>query len=156
PMSQPLAYLNSQLIRASDAAIPVYDGGFVLGSTATEQLRTLGGQIFRLEDHLARLAHSLQISGIEPRETIEDLAEIAVRVVAGNSGLIDPDDDLGLCIVITPGPYVAMAEGAADGPTVCLHTYCLPFFLWADAYERGVSLRTTPIKQVPPGCWPAE
>jgi diguanylate cyclase (GGDEF)-like protein len=155
-MSQPLAYLNGQLIRASDAAVPVYDGGFVLGSTVTEQLRTFGGQIFRLEGHLARLAHSLQISGIQPRESIEDLAEIAVRLAAENFRFSDPDDDLGLCIFITPGPYAAMAEGDISGPTVCLHTYRLPFFLWADAYQRGVSLRTTPIKQVPRDCWPAE
>jgi diguanylate cyclase (GGDEF)-like protein len=155
-MSQPLAYLNGQLTPASEAAVPVYDAGFVLGSTVTEQLRTFGGQIFCLQDHLSRLAHSLQISGIQPRESIQDLAEIAVRLVAENIGFSDPDDDLGLCIFITPGPYAAMAEGDISGPTVCLHTYRLPFFLWADAYRRGVSLRTTAIKQVPRDRWPAE
>jgi len=155
-MPEPLAYLNGQLIPASQATLPVYDTGFVLGSTVTEQLRTFRGEIFRLTDHLARLEHSLQISGIRTQESIEDLAEIAGRLVAGNIGPIDPDDDLGLCIFITPGPYVAMAEGAADGPTVCLHTYRLPFALWASAYERGISLRTTTVKQVPRDCWPAE
>lgn len=154
-MFEPLAYLNGQLIPARHAVLPVYDAGFVLGSTVTEQLRTFRGEIFRLRDHLERLAHSLQISGIRTEENIEDLAEIAGRLVAGNFELSDPEDDIGLCVFITPGPYLAMAEGQTNGATVCMHTYRLPFGLWSEAYERGISLRTTGIKQVPPDCWPA-
>jgi diguanylate cyclase (GGDEF)-like protein len=155
-MSEPLAYLNGQLIPACQAVLPVYDAGFVLGSTVTEQLRTFGGKIFRLADHLDRLKHSLQISGIRTEESIEDLAEIAGRLVAGNVEFSDSQDDIGLCVFITPGPYVAMAEGRTSGPTVCMHTYRLPFGLWSEAYKRGISLRTTGIKQVPRDCWPAE
>ncbi len=49
-----------------------------------------------------------------------------------------------------------MAEGAEDtGATVGLHTYRLPFHLWAEKYESGVVLRTTGVQQVPAACWPA-
>jgi len=155
-MSEPLAYLNGQLIPGCQAVLPVYDAGFVLGSTVTEQLRTFRGELFRLREHLDRLERSLRISGIRTNESIEDLAEIAGRLVAGNIEFSDPQDDIGLCIFITPGPYLAMAEGHTTGPTVCLHTYRLPFGLWSEAYERGISLRTTSIKQIPRDCWPAE
>jgi branched-chain amino acid aminotransferase len=155
-VAEPLAYLNGQLLPAAQAAIPVFDAGFVLGATITEQLRTFGGELFRLPEHLARLHASLETAGIQPRESLHDFADIASRLVAQNKSLIDADDDLGLCIFVTPGFYTAMAEGVRDdGPTVGLHTYRLPFHLWADKYAAGVALRTTPIQQVPSECWPA-
>ncbi|HTQ40811.1 MAG TPA: aminotransferase class IV [Pirellulales bacterium] len=154
-MSEPLAYLNGQLLPASEAVIPVFDAGFVLGVTVTEQLRTFRGELFRLPEHLARLHTSLRTAGIQPRESLAELAEIAMRLVANNRSFVEPDDDLGLCIFITPGPYTAMAEVSVTGPTVGLHTYRLPFHLWADRYQTGIALRTTAIQQVPPSCWPA-
>ena len=42
------------------------DVGFILGATVAEQLRTFAGQIFHLDDHLARLAQSLEIVGLRP------------------------------------------------------------------------------------------
>ena len=57
-MSDPLAYLNGRYLPFSQAAISVTDGGFVQGVTVAEQLRTFGGKLFRLEQHLARLARS--------------------------------------------------------------------------------------------------
>ncbi len=155
-MSEPLAYLNGQLIPASQAVVPVYDAGFVLGATVTEQLRTFRGEIFRLPKHLARLRHSLEVASIQPRESLCDLADISQRLVANNRALIEADDDLGLSIFITPGPYSALAEGHQAGPTVGLHTYRLPFHLWARAYDNGVSLATTGVQQVPAACWPPE
>ncbi len=155
-MSEPIAYFGGQLIPASQAVVPVFDAGFVLGATVTEQLRTFHGELFRMPEHLARLGHSLEIAGMRPNEGLSDLAEISHRLVAHNRGLLDPDDGLGLSIFITPGPYAALADGERGSPLVCLHTYQLPFQLWAEAYERGVALATTSVQQVPPGCWPPE
>ena len=53
-MSEPQAYLNGRFLPASQTMIPPVDAGFVLGASVTEQLRTFGGQLFRLDDHLAR------------------------------------------------------------------------------------------------------
>ncbi len=155
-MTESIAYLNGQIVPASHAVLPVFDAGFVLGATVTEQLRTFHGEVFRLPEHLERLLRSLKITGIKPNESVSDLADIAERLVKYNFPLVDPADDLGLCIFVTPGPYAAMAEGHRAGPTVGLHTYRLPFFLWANLYEEGVSLATTPIQQIPHASWPAE
>jgi branched-subunit amino acid aminotransferase/4-amino-4-deoxychorismate lyase len=40
-------------------------------------------------------------------------------------------------------------------PAVCLHTYALPFHLWARKYREGQALVTTEVEQVSPRCWPA-
>jgi branched-chain amino acid aminotransferase len=155
-MTEPIAYLNGHLLPASQATLPVFDAGFVLGATATEQLRTFRGELFRLPEHLQRLHRSLEIIGVKPSESLADFADIAQRLVRHNYPLVDPADDLGLCVFVTPGPYAAMAEGHRAGPTVGLHTYRLPFFLWAKMYAAGVSLATTPIQQIPHDCWPSE
>ena len=129
----------------------------MLGATVTEQLAApFRGELFRLPEHLERFKHSLEIVGIKPQESLTDIAEIAQRIAHHNFGLVAPGDDLGLCIFATPGGYVPMAEEQIGTPILALHSYCLPFHLWADKYESGLALATTPTQQVPPECWPAE
>jgi branched-chain amino acid aminotransferase len=157
-MSGPLAYLNGHLLPADQAVIPVTDAGFVLGATVSEQLRTFGGRLFRLDDHLFRLRRSLDIVGVELPVTWDELARIADHLASCNHALLDRADDLGLAMLVTPGTYAAFAAARANstGPTLCLHTYPLPFQRWATDYVGGVSLATTDVRQVPGDCWPAE
>jgi len=91
---------------------------------------------------------------------MSELAEAAEDLASRNHALADPGDDLGLSIFVTPGPYSAMAAmvpaDASRGPLVCIHTYPLPFHLWADKYRTGQALVVTDIQQVPSECWPAD
>ncbi len=155
-MTEPQAFLNGQFVPLSQAVLPVYDAGFVLGATVSEQLRTFGGGLFRLDEHLARLTRSLEIVGIKPPLTAERLAATARELVLRNHRLLAPGDDLGLSMFITPGPYPTLSGGDSSGPTVGLHTYPLPFSLWADKYQRGEHLAVTEIEQVSSRSWPAE
>ncbi len=137
-MQEPLAYLNGRWMPASQAAISPTDAGFVQGSTVAEQLRTFGGEIFRLADHLDRLWHSLSIIGVDAGIGREELARVAVELVDHNHRLLEDGDDLGLSIFVTPGEYPSyLAESAASRPLICLHTYPLPFRLWAEKYRAG-------------------
>ena len=157
PSQEPLAYLNGKYLPASQASVSVTDAGFVQGVTVAEQLRTFRGRLFRLEQHLQRLARSLQIVGIDPGVQLATIAETAQRLVAHNHALLDQDDDLGLSIFITPGTYATFRpQKASFSPMVGLHTYPLPFYQWADKYEKGQSLLVTSVRQVPSVCWPAE
>ena len=153
-MGEPLAFFNGQWIPTSAAAVSVHDAGFVQGTTIAEQLRTFGGKLFRLQDHLARLARSLEIVGVEPGMTLDQLAGIAEELAAHNHALLSPGDDLGLSIVVTPGVYPTFAPPGPAQPTVCLHTYRLPFHLWANKYQEGQRLVTTGVEQVSERCWP--
>jgi branched-subunit amino acid aminotransferase/4-amino-4-deoxychorismate lyase len=153
-MDEPHAFLNGRWIPASAAAIPVGDAGFVLGTTVAEQLRTFGGKLFRLDDHLARLEQSLAIVGVDPGMTIGELAAVAQELTARNHRLLAEGDDLGLSMLVTPGAYRAYWPSGPASPTICLHTYPLPFGLWAEKYERGEALVASDVEQVPPRCWP--
>jgi branched-chain amino acid aminotransferase len=155
-MKEPLAYLNGQLVPASAATISPVDAGFVLGAAVAEQLRTFGGRIFHLDDHLARLARSLAVVGVGVSMPPASLGEMAVELAARNRALLHPDDDVGVAIIVTPGLYAGYGALGTSSPTVCLHTYPLPFDRWADKYRTGQALVTTDVRQVPPDCWPAE
>jgi branched-subunit amino acid aminotransferase/4-amino-4-deoxychorismate lyase len=156
-MSEPIAFLNGQRIPASQIAVAVTDAGFIQGVTVAEQLRTFRGKLFRLEMHLARLRRSLEIIGVEAGLSDPELAQIAGEIAAHNHALLDPADDLGLTIFVTPGIYSAYAATAArQGPTVGIHTFPLPFANWAQKYRTGDSLVVTDVMQVPTRCWPPE
>ncbi|MFV1966523.1 MAG: aminotransferase class IV [Pirellulaceae bacterium] len=155
-MLDPLAYLNGRLLRAADLAIPVYDAGFVQGVTVSEQMRTLGGKLFRLSQHLDRLRHSLEIVGVDPGIEMTQLAEAAEELVAHNHRLLSAGDDLGLSLFVTPGAYPTLAPPGGSSPTVGMHTYPLPFYLWSETYRRGQALAVAEIQQVPSACWPPE
>ena len=150
------AYLNGQWIDASQAAIPVWDAGLVLGATISEQLRSFGGKLFELDRHLARLSRSLGLIGIPLPEPVAAIAAIANRLLAQNLAGMPAGSDLGMAILVTPGPYGTLASGIPTGPTLCLHTYPLPFGLWANQYARGQALVVTDVRQVPADCWPRE
>jgi branched-chain amino acid aminotransferase len=154
---EPLAYLNGRWLPLSQAAVSVFDGGFLQGTTVAEQLRTFRGQLFRLDLHLSRLARSLEIVGVDPGLPLAELGQIATELAEQNRKLIDPNDDLGVTIFVTPGmspTYAAVAMH--QGPTVCVHTQPLSFGTWARKYDTGESLVVTNVMQVPAQCWPAE
>jgi len=153
-MEELQAYLNGRFVPASEVAISPTDAGFVLGATVAEQLRTFAGKLFRLDDHLARLEQSLGIVGVKPGVTMDELAGVAGELVARNYRLVAPGDDLGLSVFVTPGEYPAYSSSESAVPIVCMHTYLLPFRLWAEKYEKGQSLVVTEIRQVPVESWP--
>ena len=155
-LSEPIAYYNGRWIPFSQATIPVYDLGFVLGVSIGEQLRTFGGEIFHLKGHLDRLEHSLAVVGVE-HPNRDELTAAGEEIVRRNRALLAAEDDLGLAMIVTPGPSPAFAPaGAQPRPTVCLHTYPLPFGQWAEKYRTGQRLVVTDVRQVPAECWPSD
>lgn len=155
--SAPLALLNGRFIPAAELTIPAYDAGFVLGATVSEQLRTFGGKLYKLDEHLARLLRGLEITAIDLRPYTGRLVQWAYELVEANHKLLDPADDLGLSIFVTPGPYPTLAPpDVAQWPTIGMSTYPLPFHLWADKYETGERLVVSDVRQVSADCWPRE
>ena len=154
PMDEPIAYLNGQIVPFSSVTVSPFDAGFVLGTTVAEQLRTFNGQLFRLEDHLKRLNTSLEIIRVSVTESTERLIAICQELVAHNHPLLEPGDDLGLGILVTPGGYAGYRAAQDTGATVILHTYPLPFRLWYQKYQDGQPLVIPPTRQVPNVCWP--
>jgi len=155
-MHPPQGYLAGRFMPISEMAIPVTDAGFSLGTTVTEQFRSFGGNIFQLEQHLHRLQRSLEIVGVQPCESLNEIAEIAQNLVQRNHELLAPGDDLGLSLFVTAGGLARFHNGTQGSPCVGMHTFPLPFQLWDKKYRQGQSLVVTDIEQVAPQSWPAE
>ena len=155
-MPTTLAYLNGRFLPFDELKISPHDAGFVQGVTVAEQLRTFNGELFRLDQHLARLGRSLATIGVDPGHSLERLGEIGRHLVEHNRPLLAEGDDVGLSIFVTPGPYGTFAPAGASGPTVALHTYPVAFAGFADKYAAGERLAISDVRQVPDNCWPAD
>jgi branched-chain amino acid aminotransferase len=155
-MVEPLVYLNGQMLPASQAHLAIYDTGVVMGATVTEQTRTFRKKLFRLDDHLDRLYSSLRMARIDIALSKDQLSAISHELVEHNGRLLEEWDDLGLIHFVTAGEHAAYAGMAGrpstTTPTVCAHTFPLPFQLWATKTQHGIHLITPSIRQVPPQC----
>jgi branched-subunit amino acid aminotransferase/4-amino-4-deoxychorismate lyase len=147
-MTQELAYLNGEFLAATELALSVDDLGFVQGVAISERMRTFRGKLFRLADHLQRLANSVAIIDLSLPYSLAEIGEVAEQLVAHNWALVSPEQDLGLSLFVTPG------QAGSATPTMGMHTYSLPFDQWASYYTIGQALTETGIRQVPAGCWP--
>jgi len=156
-----LAWLDGRFVPRAELALPVGDAGFVLGATVTEQLRTFAGRLFLPDDHARRLEESLAVVGIRPAASCGDLLDAAAsvathnhRLAAGATPSSGPGPDVGVVVFVTPGDLAAQHGGVGGRPRAAIHSFRLAFAMWADAYDRGVALRTVPVTQVPEACWP--
>lgn len=152
-MTEPVAWLNGELLPISHATLHVFDAGLVHGDSVTELLRTFRHQLFRLDPHLDRFDHSLAVTGLSLPIDRRALAGILADVVSRNALLLPPGHDLGTIIFATAGlnaTYVGSGVANSGGPTLCVHTFPLPFELWRDAFQRGLHLAVAGRLAIPP------
>ena len=128
-----------------------------MGASITEMARTFRHDCFRLSEHIERLFRSLKHVGFDVDLTRESLADLVLELLEHNARLIPANHDLGVSMFITAGtsPLYAGFEGMATckKPTVCVHTFPLPFELWAGKVLSGIHLVTPSIRHVPPQCY---
>ena len=156
-MTEPLVYLRGQLVPASQAHVAIFDAGVVLGATVTEMTRTFRHAPYRVDDHVDRLFRSLKYTRMDIGMSKAELAKVSRDLVANNVQLVDPADELGLIHFVTAGEFPVYAGSAGRAarltPTVCAHTFPMPFELWASKLDTGAHLVTPSIRHVPPQCY---
>jgi len=155
-MTEPIAYLNGQCVPQSEAKLPVFDAGVVLGATVTEMIRTFGHRPFKLQEHVARLYRSMKYVRFDTELTPEEMTAVTLEVLEHNAALLPEDKELGVIQFVTAGTFSIYAGSAAGGermiPTVCVHTFPLPLHLWAKGFETGLHAVTPSNRHVPPQC----
>jgi branched-chain amino acid aminotransferase len=83
-MGEQWIYLNGEFVRKEDAKVSVYDHGFLYGDGVFEGIRTYGGNIFRLDEHLKRLYNSAKSIMLEIPRTKEELTQIITQTIQKN------------------------------------------------------------------------
>jgi len=149
-------FLNDRFVPASEAGISIYDLGIVLGATLTEMTRTFAGKPFRLDDHVDRLYRSLHYAGIKVDLTASEMIAKTQELITTNAAQLDDGEDLGVVHFVTPGENPIYA-GSAGGkvrlkPTVCIHSFPLPFSVWSHLITEGAHVVTPSICHIPPQC----
>jgi D-alanine transaminase len=91
-------YLNGKIIPAEDAAISVFDRGFLFGDGIYEVMAHIGGRFFYEEDHIHRLKECLQKIQIE-----FDVAELLPHIPLLLQSVALSDKDCLLYIQVTRG-----------------------------------------------------
>jgi branched-chain amino acid aminotransferase len=156
-VTEPLVYLNGRMLPASEAHLKIYDAGVVLGVTVTEQMRTFHQRLYKLDEHLDRLWYSLRSARIAIGLARGELSAVSQELVAHNAKLLGDASELGLIQFVTAGEYAAFAglpsPAVRAGPTICVHTFALPFERWARNLQVGARLVTPSIRHVPPECY---
>jgi branched-chain amino acid aminotransferase len=155
-MNEPFVYWNGQFVPASQARLALWDAGVVQGATVAEMTRTFRKQLFRLDDHLARLLRGLHITNMNIGLSKEELSALSRELLDHNARLFDDNTEFGLVHFVTAGEYGMYAlRPPRREPTICVHTFALPLTQWARPMKQGVHLLTPSIRQVPPQCWDA-
>lgn len=156
-MAEPIVFLNGRMVPASQAHLAIYDAGIVLGATVTEMTRTFHKRPWRLEEHLDRLFRSLRYTRMDIKMSKKQLAEVSYELVTKNAALLGEGEELGLIHFVTAGEYATYAGSSGNAarttPTVCAHTFPMPFELWAKKMQSGQHLVTPSIRHVPPQCY---
>ncbi len=142
-----IVYLNDSFVKANEAKISIYDHGFLYGEGVFETLRAYKGHVFKFQNHIQRMYHSLrQISMDLPSsphiilKTIKLLlhhnqltdARIRLTVTRG-------EGPIGLDYSLCPRPTVLMlAEPIGRYPTS-----------W---YLQGIAAVIVTQRRVPAAC----
>ncbi|HTI49767.1 MAG TPA: aminotransferase class IV, partial [Planctomycetaceae bacterium] len=155
-MPEPLAYLNGRISPISQTTLSIFDMGIVMGASVTEMARTFHHEPFRIHEHVERLFRSVRHVGFDVDLTRDALIDLAKELIDHNARLIPPHHDLGLSMFITAGTSLVYTGYAGMStyrkPTICVHTFPLPFELWAEKYTLGQHVVTPSIRHLPPEC----
>jgi len=95
---KPCVYVNGEFVDKSEARISVFDRGFLYGDGVFEGIRSYGGRVFRLDQHIDRLFQGGKAIMLEPPITPEELKEI-IRDGVRRSG----DGDAYIRVVVSRG-----------------------------------------------------
>lgn len=106
-----LAYLNGHFVPLKQAQVSALDRGFLFGDGVYELIPVYGGRLFRLQQHLARLADSLAAVRIENPKKQSDWTEMLAELAERNGG-----GDQALYLQVTRGVDVRKHSFSADLP----------------------------------------
>lgn len=155
-MTREIAYRNGQFVPNEELLIRPQDMGFVLGVTVAEQLRTFCGLLADVEMHFERLKSSLHIIGLSDVD-VPSLISATKQLAANNHGLLDNEaSDIGVTVFVTPGLYPTYHPRGETEPTIGIHSFELPFSMWAEKYDSGQDCEIVSVPQVSASNWPRE
>ncbi|MDZ7616733.1 MAG: branched-chain-amino-acid transaminase [Patescibacteria group bacterium] len=130
-------YINGTLYDKEDAKISVYDHGLLYGDGVFEGIRSYGGKVFRLQDHLDRLWYSAKAIWLEIPITKEQLGRDIERMLKTN-GI----EDGYVRVVVTRGSgTLGLDPNRCSDPQVIIIADTISLYP-KELYEEGLTIVT--------------
>jgi branched-chain amino acid aminotransferase len=138
-------WIDGRLVEPAEARIPVTDHGLLYGDGVFEGIRVYSGRVFRLDDHMARLAASARALGLELPGGVGAMRAAVLETVRAHG-----EAEAYVRLVVTRG------EGALGvDPTSCLQPRAICMVTRLGIYDearraRGIDLVTASLRRPPP------
>jgi branched-chain amino acid aminotransferase len=138
-------WIDGRIVDGAEAKVPVTDHGFLYGDGVFEGIRVYARRVFRLEQHLARLAVSARAIGLEIPGGLDAVREILLATARAFGA-----DDAYVRLIVSRG------EGALGvDPTTCPRPriVCIVDHIRIyppEVLARGIDLATSSWRRPPP------
>ncbi|NLX13607.1 MAG: branched-chain-amino-acid transaminase [Phycisphaerales bacterium] len=133
-------WLNGRLVPVGEAAINVFDHGVLYGDGVFEGLRSYGGRVFRLKQHLQRLEDSARAIRLVMPMPKEEMTEAIYRTMEAN-GIRDGY----IRLVVTRGVgTLGLSPNRAGCPSVFIIASQIDLYP-RELYEKGMAIVSTSI-----------
>jgi len=136
-----VAFFNGRLLAEDDAAVSIFDGGWLHGAGLFETMRAERSRVFRLEKHIERLRRSAE-------KLLRPMERAALPSAADFAELLDRNGLAGarVRLTVSAGPMRGIADDCPEALTVCgtaapMSNYPAKF------YETGIQVIVCPFKQ---------
>lgn len=130
-----LIYLNGKLVPREEAAVSVFDHGFLYGDGIYETMRAYGGRVFMLDEHLMRLERSASLIGLSLPLGARAIRDAVYETLSANSLM---EAYVRVTVSRGPGP-LGLDPGLCERPTfVVMAGEFRPYP--PEWYEKGVPL----------------
>ena len=133
-------YINGKLVPQEQATISVFDHGLLYGDGVFEGLRSYGGKVFRLEEHVKRLYESALALCLEIPIAPEAMSQAIVDTLAAN----EIQDGYVRAIVTRGVGNLGLGPDGCDNPQIILIADTIALYP-AEYYEKGLELITSSV-----------
>ena len=138
-------YIDGHLYDKQDAKISVYDHGLLYGDGVFEGLRSYGGKVFRLAEHLERLWDSAQAIWLQIPLTRAEMAKAINDTLAVNKL-----DDAYIRLVVTRGAgSLGLDPNKTSHPQVIVITDKITLYP-DELYQKGLEIVTVSTQRSHP------
>jgi branched-chain amino acid aminotransferase len=133
-------YINGKLVPQAEATVSVFDHGLLYGDGVFEGLRTYGGKVFRLAEHVRRLYESAQAIWLTIPLSREEMCRAINETVAAN-GI---QDGYVRAVVTRGAGTLGLDPNRCSNPQVIIIADSIALYP-EELYEKGLEIVTVSV-----------
>ena len=136
-------FVNGDFFLPATSKIPVEDMGFLFGYGLFETMRSYGGIVYKLEEHIKRLILSANFLKIPLSFSVAEISELVLKTLQ-----INKLKDAYIKLILSSGIYPGKLSRLPEKPNFII--IARPFSPYPDSwYEQGVKATIASIKRNP-------